>query len=82
MRSTFVSLLAGCLLGLVVCGGCGKADQVQAPTNPAPPPKNPSFTSPGPPPPPSPSPGANEAKKDSSTRRAAPPPPLKKSRPK
>ena len=40
MRLIYVAIIGGCLLGLVV--GCGGgSDEVEMPTNPTPPPKNP-----------------------------------------
>jgi hypothetical protein len=44
MRAILVSFLGGFLLFLV--SGCGGSDRVEMPTNPTPPPKNPTFESP------------------------------------
>ncbi len=44
MRLIVVSILFGCLFGLIVgCGGGGGGDQVEIPKNPAPLPKNPKL---------------------------------------
>ena len=41
MRLIFVAILCGCLIGLTVgCGG-SSSNEVEMPTNPTPPPKNP-----------------------------------------
>ena len=39
MRLIYVAIIGGCLVGFL--SGCGGSDEVEMPTNPTPPPKNP-----------------------------------------